>query len=76
MHAKAEISQSILTADPGFHCGPNAMRFIQSRLLGVLGKPRNFILPASSVFIVVAHWHAALSHAADRQAYAYAPSSS
>ena len=34
------------------------------------------ILPEWSDFIVVAPWHAASSsHAADRQAYAYAPSS-
>ena len=63
-------SQSILAADSGFHFGPRAMRFIESCLHGVLlGKPRNFILPVSSDFIVVAPWHAASSsHAADRQA--------
>ena len=74
-HAKGR-DQSILAADSGFHFGPRAMRFIQSRLHDVLGKPRNFILPESSDFIVVAPWHAASSSdAADRQAYAYAPRS-
>ena len=38
-------------------------------------KPRNFILPASADFIVVASRHAAC-HAVDRQAYAYANGSS
>ena len=75
-HTKAEIS--ILAADSGFHFSPCAMRFIESRLHDVLlGKPRNFIIPGSSNFIVVAPLHpASSSHAADRQAYAYAPSSS
>ena len=67
MHAKAEI----LAADSGFHFGSSKV----ARLHGVLlGKPRNFILPAPSGFIVVAPRQAASSHAADRQAYAYAPS--
>ena len=54
----------------GFHFGPRAMWFIESRLHGVLlGKPQHFILPASSDFIVEAPWHAASSsHVADRQA--------
>ena len=69
MHAKAEI----LAADSGLHFGSSNV----ARLHGVfLGKPRNFILPASSGFIVVAPWHAASSYAADRQAYACATSSS
>ena len=63
---KRPRSQAILAADSGFHFGPRAMRFIQSRLHDVLlGKPWNFIFPASSNFIVVALWYAASSsHAA------------
>ena len=70
---KGRDLQSILAAASGFHFSPCAMRFIESFLHDVLlGKPRNFILPASSDFIVVAPWHAASSsHAADRQAYTY-----
>ena len=52
----------ILAADSGFYFGPCAMRFIESRLHDVLlGKTRNFIIPALSDFIVVAPWHAASS---------------
>ena len=57
-YARKGRDLSILAADSGFHFSPCAMRFIESRLHDVLlGKPRNFIIPASSNFIVVAPLH-------------------
>ena len=70
-------SRDLKAADSGFHFSPCAVRFIHwvACMVFFFANHGTSSFQRLLTFFFVAPWHAASSHVADRQAYAYAPGS-